>query len=525
MRVAAIDIGTNSVRCTIVEVPVGGPRKTLDDEKAYTRLGRGLTATGLLSEQAMQDTIDALARMLEIAGQHQVDHVRAVATEAVRSAQNGEEFVRRVFEQLGLMVEVISAEQEARLAYLSAAETVDLSGRSAVVDIGGGSVEIARGTGHHIDFIASLPLGVVVMSERYHTVDPMPKRDRKRLRERARSALAHALGDDFGPVTTLVGSGGTVVTVAALIAASLGIRTDNLQGFVFRRAELIHLLAMLRGTTAEERRAMKGMPESRVDIIQAGAIVLDEIMRAIGVNEIVVNTRGMREGIVIDTVERLQGVVRPFDRMATVREFARTCRADMAHAEQVRSLALALLDRLAERFDVPEHGRPLLEAAALLHDVGYHIAYERHHKHSYHMISYAELPGFSARELRIVAAIARYHRGALPRAKHEAMVGLDKAERQLVVQLAAILRLADGIDRSRGQRVTAMTVDVADGTVIIGLDGEMPLAVEVHGAQRKADLFEHVFDVRVEVRDVRGTACDEEHEGIGRCVQVGSTAR
>ncbi len=196
MRIAAIDIGTNSVRCTIVEVPVGGSRKMLDDEKAYTRLGRGASATGRLSEDAIRETIDALGRMLRIASQYEVTHIRAVATAAVRDASNGDGFVAFVLEELGLEIEVISEEEEGRLAFLSAAEAVELAGRSAVLDIGGGSVEIVRATDQRIESIASMPLGAVVLSERYHALDPMPRGDYKRLVKHVRRTLTHVLADD-----------------------------------------------------------------------------------------------------------------------------------------------------------------------------------------------------------------------------------------------------------------------------------------------------------------------------------------
>ncbi|MBN2847648.1 MAG: Ppx/GppA family phosphatase, partial [Coriobacteriia bacterium] len=173
MRVAAIDIGTNSIRSTIVEVPVGGSRKTLDDEKAHTRLGRGVNETGLLSDQAMDETVAVLRRMLQIAAQHDVTHVRAVATAAVRNAGNAEVFRERIKREFALELEVISEEEEGRLAFLSAAESVGLEGRSAVLDIGGGSVEIVRAADGEIEFITSLPLGAVVLSERYHATDPI----------------------------------------------------------------------------------------------------------------------------------------------------------------------------------------------------------------------------------------------------------------------------------------------------------------------------------------------------------------
>ncbi|MBW6468150.1 MAG: Ppx/GppA family phosphatase, partial [Coriobacteriia bacterium] len=181
MRIAAIDIGTNSIRMRVVEAPVGGVRRTLDDEKAYTRIGRGMGATGRLSDDAITDAVAVLRRMMSIAEQHGVSHVRAVATAAVREAANAREFVDRVRAEVGLRIEVISAEEEGRLAFLSAAESVGVPGRCAVIDLGGGSMEIVRATDGQVTMIASVPLGVVAMSERYHQIDPMPKSEHRRL--------------------------------------------------------------------------------------------------------------------------------------------------------------------------------------------------------------------------------------------------------------------------------------------------------------------------------------------------------
>jgi exopolyphosphatase/guanosine-5'-triphosphate,3'-diphosphate pyrophosphatase len=207
----------------------------------------------------------------------------------------------------------------------------------------------------------------------------------------------------------------------------------------------------------------------------------------------------MREGIIIDTVERERGVVPPADRMRGVREFGQQCRHDVAHAEQVCRLALALFDALREPLGLDPAERTLLEVAALLHDVGYHISYEQHHKHSYHLISHATLPGFGAPERRLIAAIARYHSGSLPKAKHEAMASLGEDERATVERLGALLRIADGLDRSHADHVTDVSAEVAEGAIRLAITGTPPLDIEVHAASRKADLAERAWGMRVEV--------------------------
>lgn len=307
MRIAAIDIGTNSIHCTIFEVLVGGRRKVLDDERAYTRLGRGTPETGRLSDSAMQDSIVALSRMLQFAETYEVSRVRAVATAAVREASNGKEFVSRIGGELGLDVEVVSEEEEGRLVFLSAADSFGVEGRWAVVDIGGGSVEIVQAVDRQIEFVTSLRLGAVYLSEQFHLQDPLPGEDYERLVTDVRRSITDALGDERQPVLRLVGSGGTVNSIGGLVAAEREPGLSSLHGFEFTRADLVHILASLRGTTAAERAAMKGMPENRVDIIIEGAVVLEESMRALGANEVIVNLHGIREGVVIDAMRRERG--------------------------------------------------------------------------------------------------------------------------------------------------------------------------------------------------------------------------
>ncbi|MDO8847351.1 MAG: Ppx/GppA phosphatase family protein [Coriobacteriia bacterium] len=499
MRIAAIDIGSNSIRTTVVEVPVGGPRVVLDEERAFARLGAGLAETGRLSEHAMDESVHALDMMLRIAREFEVTHVRAIATEAVRSASNGAAFVERLHDELGLDVEVISGEQEGRLALLSAVESLALTGSIAIIDIGGGSVELVRASGRDVERIVSLPLGAVVLSERFRTADPMSKHKYRDLGRHVRTTLAGALPAGEEPPAAFVGSGGTVTTLAAIVAADRSPGLVSMHGFEIGRAELKSLRERLARTTAKERAAIKGMSDGRVDLIVAGAVVLDEAMRALGCASVIANARGMREGIIIDTVERERGPAPEVDRMRSARDFGRQCRHDVQHAEQVCRLSLALFDALRSPLALDPEDRPLLEAAALLHDVGYHVSYEQHHKHSYHLITHATLPGFSAAERRLIAAIARYHAGSLPKAKHEALDSLGEAERGTVSRLAALLKIADGLDRSHGRRVDGIVAEVSEGWVRLTVTGRPPLDIEVQAAARKAALFELVWGMPVEI--------------------------
>jgi len=502
VRLAAIDIGSNSVRSTVVDVPVGGARITLDEEKAYTRLGRGTAASGRLDEGAMDETVAALGRMLRIAEGLGVTHTRAVATAAVREAANGAAFVERIGRELGLHVEVISGEHEARLALMSAGANFDLAGRAAVIDIGGGSLEVAIAGDGELLSAASLPLGAVVMSERFRGDDPLPPKRFRKLVSFAEDALAGALGEVPGQVATLVGSGGTITTIGAMVAARRGLAVPDVQGFAIGADELRRLVRDLAASSAKQRAAMPGMAESRIDLMVAGSAVVEAAVRALGARELLVNARGMREGIVLEAIEREHGVTAPFDRMRAARELARTFRPGVPHAEQVRHLSLSLFDALAGPLGLDITERPLLEAAALVHDVGYTISHESHNKHSRHLIVHAALPGFDPEERRIIAAVARYHRGSLPKSKHEELHQMSEQARETVSRLAALLRIADGLDRSGGQRVSGIEVTVTDDEVTVRIAGDSSLDAEVYGAVRKADLFEAVWGRTVRIVEV-----------------------
>jgi exopolyphosphatase/guanosine-5'-triphosphate,3'-diphosphate pyrophosphatase len=499
VRLAAIDIGSNSVRSIIVDAPAGERFRVLDDEREQTRLGRGLATTGSLEPDAMDETVHTVERMVEIARSFNCETVRIVATAAVRAALNGPEFSDRIAEATGIPVDVISDEEEARLAWVSAAANFDLSGRAAVFDIGGGSLEIARASDGAIEWLTSLPLGVVVMTEKYRAADLVDDTDFKQMRRLVRRNLGQAFGPRPDPATVVVGSGGSVNAIAAML--SRGERVGpSLQGFEIRRADLVHLLAELRRMNAEQRSRVPGMPPHRVDVIVAGTLVVSELMRVLGANVCRVNQKGLREGIVIDTLAKLgDGGHASLDRATAVEAFARRCGYERPHAERVRDLALSLFDQLGEVLGLAPDTRPLLDAAGILHDVGYHIAYEKHHKHSHHLIVHADIPGFSQRELALVAAIARYHTGGMPKRKHTALAQLSAQDIDTALDLAALLRMADGMDRTRSQRVSSVEACVTPRGTAITLHGAGDLTVELFGTRRKSDLFAQRFLMPVEI--------------------------
>jgi len=497
-RLTAIDIGTNSIRCIVVEAGANSGFRVLDDEKATVRLGEGMTATGIISPAAWERARTALLRMRKISDGLGCRDIVAVATSAVRKAANGPDFVAAMRAETGIGIRVIDGEEEAELAALSARHHFDMaSTRYGLIDIGGGSIEVVIATGHHIEEIVSLELGAVFLTETFLPRDPISAKDFDKLRKHLRKTIDAAFADCDTPLRSLIGSGGTITSIAGMAMAQHQEPYDTVHGYEVLRSEIVHLLAMLQRKSCKERRTVAGLSPERADIIVAGIAAVDALMRFFGTNRLRINERGIREGLIIRSLSERglwQSAGKQRDWLSAVKEFARSCHSDEDHGEQVRKLALTILEAMPTEPALDERARQMLEAAALLHDIGYFISYDRHHKHSYHLIRHAELFNFSPREREIVANLARYHRKALPKGRHENFARLAPADQALVGKLGGILRLADGLDRRRNRAVTALSCRRKGDTFTIDLHGSGDLSVEVYGGQAKGDLFAAAFD-------------------------------
>jgi exopolyphosphatase/guanosine-5'-triphosphate,3'-diphosphate pyrophosphatase len=504
-RLAAIDIGTNSIRLVVAEVQPDASYRVLDEEREMTRLGRGLYASGRLSDGPMEQSLQALGKMKAIADGIGVQELRAIATSAVREASNGPDFVRETWRRHRVRVEVVAPEEEARLAFRSVTRHYDLDGRlTAIVDIGGGSAEVILAAGGAVEQMVSLPLGAVRLAERYGKSDPLRPKHWKALRRAIDRAIRDAIGKPPFAAEVMVGSGGTFTNLAAMAQAERDGKVGHARDYALSRAEVRRLVDRLRETPLEARRQIPGLNPQRADIIVAGAAVVARLARRLGSQRILVNDRGVRDGLLLSMIDDRSGATpaaapHPADRMETVRRFARKCRSNERHCEHVAGLAAALFDALHEAYALPPAGRDLLCAAALLHDVGYLINHEGHHKHAYHLIIHGDLRGFSAREIELIANIARYHRRALPKPSHPNLARLDKGERRLVRRLAGILRVADGLDRTHGQLVSDVRCRMGDGWLRIHARAARDPSIELDDAKRKAALFERAFKTELDL--------------------------
>jgi exopolyphosphatase / guanosine-5'-triphosphate,3'-diphosphate pyrophosphatase len=517
IRISAIDIGSNSIRQTIADVSPTGVIRVVDELKAAPRLGAGLYERGSLNEIAVQNALSTLSRMATLANQLGVERTEVVATSAVRDASNGEQFLKLVRAETGLSVRVLRGDDEARLSFRSALAHFDLGvGRAVVMDIGGGSLELALSADGLVERLISLPFGAIRMTEQYIGTSGKKKGMRK-LRKRVRRELRRTVAARHWHASRIICSGGTFTTLAAIYLARTGIENaKTVHGTVIPRIELEHIVDMLHNMPLEERQRVPGGSAARADIIVGGLAVAAEVAARVEAKELVISGYGIREGILLETAKVVPAPADPGEaRERSVRELAERTHYEEQHSKHVQKLALQIFDAVGQRLGCTADDRKLLSDAALLHDIGYHISYDKHNKHSYHLIEHAELLGMTPPEQLIVANIARYHRGAEPRKKHVNYGGLEKGMRETIKKLAAILRVADGFDRGHANAVADIKVrwmERAMRLTAVPARQSNNLRLELWGAARKSNLLAEVAGVPVEIVAPDGTVTTYEDE-------------
>ena len=508
-RIAAIDAGSNSIRLVVAEVLPSGGYRVLDEERENTRLAASMTKTGRLDPTAADASIGVLRNFLSIANGYSAGQIRAIGTSALRDAEDGPAFCDRVRKELKLSIEVISAAEEARLAFLSVARAFDISGREvAVADIGGGSTEIVLASSGLVDQIYETKLGAVRVAEQCGVTGRATEKQVAKLREFVTRAIKKEVGKPPFFPDMLFGTGGTFTALASIIMAAQGQAGQPMWGFRVTRAQIRHLVADLARMSLDRRCKVPGLNPNRADIIVAGLAIIEGIMRHLRVNVVQVHTRGVRDGLLLTMVQQTASPpsVPAEERRAAVEEFAKNCGVDLPHARQVARIAGSLWEQLSKPLGLQLEDRELIEAAALVANVGYLINFDGHHKHSYHLILNSELAGFERRHLQLLANVARYHRGSPPKQKHDHYRELSIEDRQRVASLAGILRLALALDRTHQQNVAEVRARVGSDGVEILVQAQGDAEVDLWAAERKVELFEKVFgrQVHFTARDSAG---------------------
>jgi exopolyphosphatase/guanosine-5'-triphosphate,3'-diphosphate pyrophosphatase len=502
-RLAVVDLGSNSFRLVVFQAGDGWWRRT-DEIYEPVRIGEGLMASGLLGEEPIERalaTLDVFSHFCRAAGLG-AGQVDAVATSAIRDAGNAAEFLEAARERFGLPIRVLSREEEAYHGYLAAVNSTTLAD-GCVLDLGGGSMQLVQVRGRQAERSGSWRLGTVRMSERFLPPNgPAKRRQLSDLREHIATELAGArwLAEATGGVdrdaARLVGIGGTVRNLAAAAQRAAGLPSNGVQGMVIELEALEELVERLAALPAAERASVPGIKPARADLILAGAVVVEGALLAGGFQAIETTEAGLREGIFFDRLLAGRQGGRLFEdvRRESVMNMAAQYHVDPQHTEHVAALALGMFDELAGLglHEGDPRERELLWAACMLHDVGMSIDYDDHHKHSRYLILNSGLPGFTPAETAIVAQAARYHRKGMPSPGPMApLLGPGDSER--LNRCAALLRLAEDLERSRDQMVRGTSMDMAGEQVRLRLIAEGNPAVPRWAAGRERELFERAF--------------------------------
>jgi exopolyphosphatase/guanosine-5'-triphosphate,3'-diphosphate pyrophosphatase len=505
VRLAAIDLGTNSVHMVIANVTPDGRIEVIDRVKEMVRLGQRTFTTGKLSQESMALASRALKTFGRLARVRRVERLRTVATSAVREARNGERFVARLRRETGLPIQIISGPEEARLIFRATRHAFGLDGGPhLLVDVGGGSVELTLVQDGRPLWMRSLPLGVARLTQQFLTKDP-PSAGQVRALERY---LEHELDDLLTRVrragaVQAIGTSGTVHTLVAMALAARGDDAPRLHGASAAADQIARLRQRVVALDAEERAEMPGMDAKRADLMPAAVILLDTILSRAGGLDLVVCSWALREGVLLDLarVASAHGPATSAGRRRSVQALAARYAGTNSHGRHVAQLALQLFDALASDLGLPPPARELLEYAALLHDIGHAIEHDRHQRHTFYLIRASELLGFSPVEIEVIALVARGHRKQAPRLSDPEVQALPPASRRLVRGLAAVLRVADALDRTHFGVVERIRTSRPRGRLLITAEtGGESAELEVWAAERRVDSVSRLLDRPVLVR-------------------------
>ena len=481
----------------------------VDREKEMVRLGAGGLDGRKLTPEAVNAALQALSKFARLAQSHQVDEVLAVATSATREAENGGAFLRAIERKTGIRARLITGTEEARLIHLAAVYGVDTPKPAVVIDIGGGSVEITLGSGREVEFARSFKIGVIRLTERFVDSDPISGRDERKMAkfigEHVTRYIEHIVEKGYDRV---IGTSGTILSLGAVATAiDRGSVPNEVRNLRVPAKSLRRLRKTAVEMDLEERMHLPGLDPRRADLMVAGSVLLDTLLKKLEADEITLCDLALREGVLLDYIHRHRRDIARVDKYPDVRrrsviELAERCAWEADHSRQVAALALTMFDATRKIHGLGDREREWLEYAGLLHDIGNHISYEKHHRHSYYLIKNGDLRGFEPEEIAIIALITRYHRRAIPQKEHEGMGELNKEQRRIIAVLSAFLRLAETLDRSRHGVIRALEIRERLGELKIKVQAVGDAELEVWAAHRQARALEEALGRKVQIEKV-----------------------
>jgi exopolyphosphatase/guanosine-5'-triphosphate,3'-diphosphate pyrophosphatase len=506
---AAIDVGTNSFHLIIASVNNRGMLQIILREKEMVRLGSGSGDMKYIQKDAMERGVRALQNFAELARSKNAE-IRAVATSAVREALNRDEFLNMVKEQTGIEIEVVSGTEEGRLIYIGAIHALPIYNQKVfILDIGGGSTETIIGQDGEIRYVHSEKIGSIRLTNRFGLDSDITNEQIKECRDYIKGCWTPILKRIYSiGFESVVCTSGTILNIAAMsLTMNKEVVPDILNGLTVTKARMLEVIdRILEAKNLSARQNLPGMDPKRADIIVAGSLILEQALIQLNIEKILISSFALREGIVFDTIQKKEALQKFHHlsrlRFETIYSICQEYKVNLTHSEHVKDISLKLFDDLQSLHRLGYAERELLEAAALLHDIGYHISHDQHHKHSYYIISHCIMPGFTNPESEVIANIARYHRKSHPKKKHENFESLPDSKKQIVRVLAGILRIAEGIDRRQMQVIKDVKAEVTENEINIYLfpvEKEQNPDIELWGANRRKLLLQETYNLPVNI--------------------------
>jgi len=505
-RIAAIDLGTNSFHAVIVDIFPDGSFQTVDKLKEMVMLAeKGFN--NKLSEAAMDRAMEALKKIKTLSDHQGASTILAYATSAIREAINGGELIQRSIDEVGIKINAIPGRVEAELIGLAVQHGIKMPVKpSLIVDIGGGSVEFIIGDSKKFYHLSSKKIGVARMTDKFVNSDPISREEIAQLESHYEEQLrdvAQAFASNRAKV--MIGSSGTLQNIGLMIAKRENMSSSlSVNELEFTSEQFFSLYDDLIKMNRKERAKLSELDDKRVDLIAPGLVLVRYILKSFAIKKVKISSQALREGIILRYIKKEMQELKELavyqdPRMRSVMELVNKYEWHEDHSRHVADLSMSLFESFEMDLTLTQNDRELLEYSAYMHDIGYFISHRKHHKHALYIIRHSELLGFKEIEIEMMANISRYHRRSTPKMRHQYFKNLPKPERIRVEKLSAILRVADGLDRSHFQNVRSLDVRREGGVVKIVIATEADPQLEIWGAMRKRSLLEQVLESEVEI--------------------------
>lgn len=504
-KVAAIDLGTNSFHMVLAEIDENGNIILLSRDKDFVRLGASANDMKEISKDAIKRAVTTLKAFANIASAEGAE-VIAIATSAVREAENKKHFIELIKKETGIDIQVVSGAEEGRLIYNGAIHALPVQDKKVLLlDIGGGSTETVIGKGEKIEFCKSVKLGTVRLWKKFFDKKDITTKDIK-------NALKYIEGEwettikqisdlKFDQVVFTSGTLENLLLTANLLEKRNN--PNNPNGLEVNADYLLKIISRIkRAKLPEKIEEIEGIESKRADIILGGALITEYFVKKLGIEKLTYSNYALREGILYDYISNtLSRKKNRFSnlRLNTLIHLVKKYNIDETHAFHIWKLSKKIFESLQKEYDLTEHDKEMLEAASYLHDAGFFISVDSHHKHSYYLIKNSSMPGFTSDESEIIANIARYHRKSLPKEKHDNFSQVRDSYKPKIWILGGILRLTEGLDRRQNGYINNLDINLNKKKLNIKL---LPIVdafpeLELWGANRRKDMLEQAIKRKI----------------------------